>query len=251
MPKVNVYLPDGLAEAVKHMDLPVSVICQRALEHATQRMTAIRAITRSDLDAADLVARLPRFTDRARDAIRLAVEQDRAAGGPGVGTARLLGGLLAEGGNLALRVLRSLEIDPLQVERELRRPPAGEGSPGGDPGRRWLTPHAADALERSVGEAIALGHTFVGCEHLLLGLVVEPEGIAGQLLRGLGAEPRLARRAVTAALAGYAHRQAQAGEGNQPADVKTTVATSIRDELRPLVHRIDRIEERLGLPAGP
>jgi len=62
-----------------------------------------------------------------------------------------------------------------------------------------------------------MGHNYIGCEHLLLGLIAEPDGTAGQVLRALGAEHRLTRRAVTAALAGYVHLRAQTqGESQGP-----------------------------------
>ena len=52
-------------------------------------------------------------------------------------------------------------------------------------------------------EAIGLGHNYVGCEHLLLGLVAESDWSAGEVRRSLGADYRPVRRAVSAALAGY------------------------------------------------
>ncbi len=52
MPKINVYLPDELAEAVRDAGVPVSTVCQRALEHAVRRITAIRETTLAELDAA-------------------------------------------------------------------------------------------------------------------------------------------------------------------------------------------------------
>jgi ClpA/ClpB-like protein len=53
------------------------------------------------------------------------------------------------------------------------------------------------------------GRTAIGCEHLLLGLAAEPDGIAGTTLRAQGADHRTRRRAVVAALAGYVHLRAQ------------------------------------------
>ena len=54
---------------------------------------------------------------------------------------------------------------------------------------RYSTP-AANALEMTVGEATALGHNYVGCEHLLIGLAAEPDGIAGRVLREAGADAK-------------------------------------------------------------
>ncbi|MEU7987724.1 Clp protease N-terminal domain-containing protein [Streptosporangium canum] len=253
MPKINVYLPDELAEAVKEAGVPVSAVCQRALEQAVRRVTAIRETALGSPDLDDPTARLTHFTDRTRAAVKLAVEQARAEGAAEVGTEHLLSGMLTEGGNLALHILRAMEIDPEQVRRELDRlapaePPAG---PDGSP-LRFGGP-AAGALELAVTDATGMGHNYIGCEHLLLGLIGEPDGAAGQLLRGLGAEPRLTRRAVTAALAGYVHLRAQGQAGTAaaaPATPAAALSAAIRQELQPILQRLERLEERLGGDEG-
>lgn len=276
MPKINVYLPEELAEAVKESGVPVSAICQRALEQAVRRVTAIRETALGGAAGDDPAAGLNHFTGRARATVRLAVEQARAEGATTVGTEHLLGGLLAEGGNLALHILPTLEIDLDQVQAELVRRQstgtAGGSGAGGSGaadrvGPRFSGP-AANALELTVTEATSLGHNYVGCEHLLLGLIAEPDGGAGQILRSLGAEYRLARRAVSAALAGYVHLRAQtqpgsaaagspagpagsagsAGSGGSAGPVADPAALAdvLRRELGPIVQRIERLERRIG-----
>ncbi|MEU8318741.1 Clp protease N-terminal domain-containing protein [Nonomuraea sp. NPDC048881] len=248
MPKINVYLPDELAEAVKAAGVPVSAICQRALEQAVRRITAIRQTALGELDAGDLAERLPRFTDRARTVVKLAIDRARADAAPAVGTGHLLAGMLAEGQNLALHVLRAVDIDPAQVQRDLDRRPAGEeGGAGGNPVVHF-SDAAAGALELTVTEATAMGHNYVGCEHLLLGLITEPDGTAGQVLRALGAESRLVRRAVTAALAGYVHLRAQTSAAGDPAQA---LAVAVRQQLQPLIERIERLEQNLGSASEP
>lgn len=279
MPKINVYVPDELAEAIKEAGIPVSAICQRALETAVKRVTAIREAVQSptwDLD--ERSGRLARFTERAATTVRLAVEDARAESAPEVGTEHLLTGLLAEGTNLGLQVLRVLEIEPDQVRRELDRekshpshttstaattvtdtaattatdasPDAPSStSPPSDDGVR-IGNQAAAALELAVTEATSLGHNYVGCEHLLLGLIAEPDGIAGRVLRGLGADLRLTRRAVSAALAGYVHLRAnqnQATAANAPTltDPMAKLSALIDQQLKPVVQRIENLESRL------
>jgi ATP-dependent Clp protease ATP-binding subunit ClpA len=251
MPKINVYLPDELAEAVREAGVPVSAICQRALEQAVRRVTAIRETTLGDLDDDALAARLPRFTARARATLRLAADRAAATGDAAVGTGHLLGGLVAEGGNLALHVLRALEIEPERVERELTRQPLAETAVTEAPGTRCSVP-ATGALELAVVEATALGHNYVGCEHLLLGLVAEPDGAGGQVLRALGAELRLTRRAVAAALAGYVHlRATQPTQPTQPSQpgaeagimaALTALAERVEPALTALAERVERLE---------
>jgi ATP-dependent Clp protease ATP-binding subunit ClpA len=237
MPKINVYLPDDLAEAVKDSGVPVSAICQHALDQAVRRVNAIRAAVLADLDAEDLAARLPNFTERARTTLLLAVGQAREQGAPEVGTQHLLGGLLAEGSNLGVQVLRVLEIPPDRLIRELGSIPAQTA--GEEAGRRFSGP-AAGALELTATEAIGMQHNYIGCEHLLVALAAEPDGTAGRVLRSLGADARAVRRTVTAAVAGYAHLRAQ-----KPAvDPQEALAAAVRKEIEPLVHRIERLEGR-------
>lgn len=250
MPKINVYLPDELAEAVKEAGVPVSAVCQRALEQAVRRVTAIRETVLTDLDLEVPTGALVHLTDRTRTVLKLAVDRAGADGAAAVGTGHLLAGLLDEGGNLALHVLRAMDIELDQVRRDLaQRTPTAPGEAGQ---ARRFSGTAANALEFAVTESTSLGHNYVGCEHLLLGLVAEPDGTAGQVLRGLGADTRLTRRAVVAALAGYVHLRGQAqqpAQPAQPADVAQLLATAVRDQLQPLLQRIARLEERAGL--GP
>jgi ATP-dependent Clp protease ATP-binding subunit ClpA len=253
MPKINVYLPDELAEAVKAAGVPVSAVCQRALENAVRRVTAIRETVLGDLDADEPTGALAHFTPRTRAVLAIAIERARGVGAPRMATEHLLAAMLEEGTNLALHVLRAMEIDPRDVARDLARQrpdprdPAPEAPEDADP-RRFDGPTAA-ALELAVTEATSLGHNYVGCEHLLLGLATEPDGVAGGVLRGLGAEPRLVRRAVTAALAGYVHLRAQQGAkpGQQAPQGSEALAAIIRREIAPLGERIARLEEHLGL----
>lgn len=247
MPKINVYLPDELAEAVKDAGVPVSAICQRALEQAVRRITAIRQTALGELEADDLTERLPRFTARARTVVKLAIDQARADGSPNVGSGHLLAGMLAEGENLALHVLRAVEIDPAHVQRELERHAGTEEGGAREDSSVHFSGPAAGVLELAVTEATGLGHNYVGCEHLLLGLVTEPDGTAGQVLRALGAEPRLMRRAVSAALAGYVHLRAQ----TSAADPTQALAAAVHQQLQPLVERIERLEQHLGSPPEP
>ncbi|MFE9423814.1 Clp protease N-terminal domain-containing protein [Kitasatospora sp. NPDC006697] len=241
MPKINVYLPDDLADAVREAGLSVSPICQRALEHAVRQVTAIREAATRDLDEAEPV--LARFTARARTAVRLAAEQARAAGEPNVSTARLLGGLLAEGGNLALQVLGALEIAPDSLTAALATAhPAEPGQTSATAALRFSAP-AAQALELTVAESGQLGHNYVGCEHLLLGLIAEPDGTAGTVLRTAGADQRLTRRAVAAALAGYVHLRATTQSAAIPGPEQ--LAALLEQHLGPLIARIDALEARL------
>ena len=241
MPKINVYLPDELAESVKEAGVPVSAICQRALEQSVKRVTALRATLLGDLGGDEPIAGLTQFTDRARQAITLGVDRARAVGAPAVASEHLLHGLLSEGGNLALQVLRAMEISPEEILAELNRHAPDDHAASAD----RFDATAANALELALTEAITMGHNYIGCEHLLLGLVGEPDGGGGHALRAKGVEPRSARGVVAAALAGYVHLRAQTA-----AQVSTGDAAAVlRQALQPLVDRLDRLESHVGLNA--
>ncbi|MEU4688587.1 Clp protease N-terminal domain-containing protein [Actinoplanes sp. NPDC023714] len=239
MPKINVYLPDDLADAVRDTGLPVSPICQRALEQAVRRITTIRQAVLSDLDPDRLSERLPTFTGRLVIVLTLAARRAQESGASSVTTGDLLHGMLDENQNLGLQVLTALDVAPGSLTAPATPEPATTGG-----GLRFSAP-AAVALELAVGEAIGLGHNYVGCEHLLIGLAAEPDGGAGDLLRSRAVDGKAARRAVAAALAGYAHLRAAASDpaGGAPA---SALMTAVRAEMAPLVERIERLEERLN-----
>lgn len=244
MPKINVYLPDELAEAVKAAGLPVSPICQRALEVAVRRVTAIRETARLDLTQADPTAQFEQFTAKARatvnGAIRLARESDESL----VDTRHLLAAMIDEGSNLAVQALRSMEIEPDDVLEDLaaRASTVEQASDGPPEGLRLSAP-AATVLKSALDEAISLAHNYIGCEHLLLGMVGEPDGVAGEVLRSRGAEPRLTKRAVQAMLQGFVYARTQ---GQIPANA----AEALKAALAPIVQRLDRLEERMGTLEG-
>ncbi|MDT0344193.1 Clp protease N-terminal domain-containing protein [Streptomyces litchfieldiae] len=249
VPKINVYLPDDLAEAVKDAGIPVSAVCQRALESAVRRIAALReSVAGGEFDPED-PASLTQYTQRARNVVKRAQDLARAEGAPLVATRHLLDALLAEEGNLALRVLSALEIAPAAVRRELtRRAEIEQGTEGGGPA---FSSAAAGALELTATEAVGLGHNYVGCEHLLLGLVGEPEGVAGHTLRALGAEYRATRRAISAAVAGFVHLRAQESAAQAPPVDKEQFArllsAAVQRELAPIVGRLERLEQRQSL----
>jgi ATP-dependent Clp protease ATP-binding subunit ClpA len=229
MPKINVYLPDDLAEAVRDTALPVSAICQRALEQAVGRMTTIRTATLGSIRTDDLAARFPNVTARAATVLRLAAEQALADSSPTVDTGHLLRGMGAEGGNLGVTLLHTMEIDA----GGLPLPDLVEAGGAGD-GLHFSTP-AGNVLELAVNEAIGFGHNYVGCEHFLIALVAESDGRAGKALRAAGLDAKAARRAVGAALAGFTHGRASTSTAG--------LLTAVRAELQPLIARIERLEQ--------
>jgi ATP-dependent Clp protease ATP-binding subunit ClpA len=246
MPKINVYLSDELAEAVKDAGLPVSPICQRALEVAVRKVAAIRETAKHDLlrlTEDDPAGRLEHFTAKARAAVANGVRTAREDGLATVGTEHLLLGILDEGTNLAVQVLRSLEIEPDDIREDLAaRKATGDATADTTP---KLDETAVTALKSALAEAITMGHNYIGCEHLLLGLVVEPDGVAGELLRSKGIDARAARRAVSATLSGFVYAQNRAQTEQQ-----SGAAEQLRAVLAKFGQRLDKLEEGMARLTG-
>jgi len=241
MPKINVYLPDDLADAVRDTGVPVSAICQRALEQAVRRMTAIRQTVLTDLDAAETAAGLNQFaTARLVAVVTQAAGRATLAGAPNVTTGDLLHGTLAEGANLGVRIIAAMDIPPATLTPPTEAEPSLPGPAEG--GLRFSAP-AAVAVELAVTEAIGLGHNYVGCEHLLVGLAAEPDGAAGALLRAKGADGKTTRRAVATILAGFAAGYARVQKDNSGT---ADLLTAVRAELAPLIERIESLEARVN-----
>jgi hypothetical protein len=135
-----------------------------------------------------------RFTDQARRAVVFAREEARRLEYNYIGTEHLLLGLCRETDGIAAKALRSLDVSiddvRTQVERLIGR---GRSAPIG---RFPFNPRAKTVLELSMREALQLGHNYIGTEHLLLGLIREGDGFAGQLLVRMGVDLARARGAV-------------------------------------------------------
>jgi len=142
-----------------------------------------------------LVGVFERFTDRARRVLVLAQEEARLLSHNAIDTEHVLLGLLDEGEGVAAQALASLNIDPDAVRAKVEDNigPAGSPTTGSPP----FTPRTKKVLELSLREAQQLGHTYIGTEHLLLGLVREGEGFAAQILESLGADlPRVRQQVI-------------------------------------------------------
>jgi hypothetical protein len=135
-----------------------------------------------------------RFTERARRAIFFAQEEAGKQNINYVSTEHLLLGILRETDSAGAQVLELLGISILKVQKEIERQCGnGDRQPGED---MQLTPRAKRVIDLAYDEARQLNVTYIGTEHLLLGLIREGEGLAGRVLAKFGVELSEARRAV-------------------------------------------------------
>ena len=126
-----------------------------------------------------------RFTERARMAIEKAQETAEEFGHSYVGTEHLLLGIVREGESLGARILRDSGFDE-GLTTELLERIAGRGAPGRPV--QGLTPRAKRVIEIAVEDANRLGHTYVGTEHLLMGILREGDSTAARMLTNAGAD---------------------------------------------------------------
>jgi len=136
-----------------------------------------------------------RFTDRARKVMQLANQEAQRFNHEYVGTEHILLGLVKEGSGVAANVLRNLDIDLRKIRQEVEKY-VQAGPDMVTMGKLPLTPRAKKVVEYSMEEARNLNHSYVGTEHLLLGLLREQEGVAAQVLVGLGVRLEDVRREV-------------------------------------------------------
>jgi hypothetical protein len=127
-----------------------------------------------------------RFTDRARQAIYLAQEEAQLLRHDHVGPEHLLLGLLYEGEGVAATALESLGIS-LEGIREQVEEIIGHGQSPAE-GHIPFAPQAKKALEASLREALRLGHSYIGTEHILLALLCADEGTPCRVLAAAGTD---------------------------------------------------------------
>jgi ATP-dependent Clp protease ATP-binding subunit ClpA len=127
-----------------------------------------------------------RFTERSRQVVVLAQDEARMLNHDHIGTAHLLLGLMREEAGVAARVLHETGLDVVAV-REQVRGVIGEGD-AVSVGQIPFSPGAKAALEAGLRESLSVGHNFIGTEHILLGLIREPEPQLAAVLAGAGAD---------------------------------------------------------------
>src|SRR6187200_1393850 len=180
-----------------------------------------------------------RFTDRARRVVVLAQEEARMLNHNYIGTEHILLGLIHEGEGVAAKALESLGIS-LEAVRQKVEEIIGHGqqSPSG---HIPFTPRAKKVLELSLREALQINHSYIGTEHILLGLIREGEGVAAQVLVKLGADLNRVRNQVLQLLSGF--------QGNAPSSSmvldqfgRNYTQAARENKLDPVIGRESEIE---------
>ncbi|MGG3555918.1 ATP-dependent protease ATP-binding subunit ClpC [Peribacillus frigoritolerans] len=134
-----------------------------------------------------------RFTERAQKVLALAQEEAIRLGHNNIGTEHILLGLVREGDGIAAKALYALGLGPEKIQKEVENL-IGRGQDTAQ--TIHYTPRAKKVIELSMDEARKLGHSYVGTEHVLLGLIREGEGVAARVLNNLGVSLNKARQQV-------------------------------------------------------
>jgi ATP-dependent Clp protease ATP-binding subunit ClpC len=136
-----------------------------------------------------------RFTERAKKVLALAQKEAEEAHHGYIGTEHLLIALLREANGLAAPALKNLGVELDRVRGAVHAVLSGQ-APTQPPTTVAPTVRVKRVVEISFEEARRMGHNYVGTEHLLLGLLIEGEGIAARVLADLGVTLDTARAEI-------------------------------------------------------
>ncbi|MBM7650383.1 ATP-dependent Clp protease ATP-binding subunit ClpC [Bacillus ectoiniformans] len=166
-----------------------------------------------------------RFTERAQKVLALAQEEALRLGHGNIGTEHILLGLVREGEGIAAKALYGLGLGSEKIQEEVESL-IGKGE--GTSQTVHYTPRAKKVIELSMDEARKLGHSYVGTEHILLGLIREGEGVAARVLNNLGVSLNKARQQVLQLLGS---NDSNGHQGSNASNVNTPTLDSLARDL--------------------
>jgi len=187
-----------------------------------------------------MASRFEKFSERARRALTRAQEEAQRFGHNYIDTEHVLLGLIAEEEGVASRVLANLGVAPNKIRAAVEFVVGrGERSSIGEVG---LTPRAKRVIELAVDEARRLNHTYIGTEHLLLGLLREREGAAVGVLESFGVSLEKAQAEINNLLSQGASQARGAGRGTARTPVLDQLGIDLTNAAR--VGKLDPIVDR-------
>ncbi|TDQ34681.1 ATP-dependent protease ATP-binding subunit ClpC [Aureibacillus halotolerans] len=181
-----------------------------------------------------------RFTERAQKVLALAQEEAVRLGHNNIGTEHILLGLVREGEGIAAKALSALGLGAEKIQNEVEAL-IGMGQEASQ--TIHYTPRAKKVIELSMDEARKLGHSYVGTEHILLGLIREGEGVAARVLNNLGVSLNKARQQVLQLLGSN-----EGGSGSQAGSAASASTPTLDSLARDLtaIAREDHLDPVIG-----
>ena len=189
------------------------------------------------------------FTDRVRKVLQMAREEAARLHHEYVGTEHILLGLIREGEGVAAAVLTNLNVDLEEVQQKIEETvKKGKAAAAAGPDLPY-TSRAKKVLELAMTEARELNHSYVGTEHLLLGLLREEKGIAAQVLTDAGVSLEQSR-AETLRLLGSDMPQASAGASGATPPPPSSAPTGAKGDKKSKTPALDHFCRDLTVLAG-
>lgn len=169
-----------------------------------------------------------RFTERAQKVLALSQEEAVRLGHNNIGTEHILLGLVNEGEGIAAKALHAIGLGADKIREEVESL-IGKGNQVSQ--TIHYTPRAKKVIELSMDEARKLGHSYVGTEHILLGLIREGEGVAARVLNNLGVSLNKARQQVLQLLGSTENNSSNGRNNNQNNSAATPTLDSLARDL--------------------
>ncbi|MEE9285812.1 MAG: ATP-dependent Clp protease ATP-binding subunit [Dehalococcoidia bacterium] len=192
-----------------------------------------------------MASRFEKFSERARRVLSLAQEEAQRFNHNYIGTEHILLGLVRETEGVAARVLSNLGVELSKVRSAVEFIIGrGEKSVAGEIG---LTPRAKKVIELAVDEARRLNHSYIGTEHLLIGLLREGEGVAAGVLESLAVTLEKIRGETNRILSQTMSQSQSSGRGSSRTPVLDQLgidltAAARAGKLDPVIGRQKEIE---------
>ncbi len=191
-----------------------------------------------------------RLSTHAEEILQTAAREAAEAGRHEVDTEHLL--LALTESDVVRTILGQFKVSPDELRRQVEqetRPGEGAREDGGDIG---VSPRVKDALSRGFRASAEFGHSYVGPEHLLIGLAVEGEGLAADILRRYGLTPQAIRQQVTKVVG----RGAEEGRVDAPTNTpnldkyaRDLTKLASEGKLDPVIGRAKEIETTIEVLA--
>jgi len=192
-----------------------------------------------------MASRFEKFSERARKVLTLAQEEARQLSHSYIGTEHILLGLVREDEGVAAKVLATLGVDLNKIRSAVAfSMERGEKLSSSEIG---LTPRAKRVIELAIDEARQLGHSYIGTEHLLLGLLHEGGGVAVSVLTNFSINLEQVRAEIIRILSQGGPKSARLSRATSRTPILDQVSIDLTEavhagKLDPVIGRVKEIE---------
>ncbi len=187
------------------------------------------------------------FTQKANDALNSAITAAENFGHTYVGSEHILLGLLAEKGGMAYTALSARKINYSDVEAIIKSS-IGIGSPT-VLSPNDFTPRAKNIMDTAILQGKGMGHSYIGTEHILMGIIREGTGAATEILNRMGVQPQDLLTDLTNALGSSGNASGNKKESKEKSDTPTLsqfgrdlTVYAMQGKIDPVIGRQQEIE---------